>query len=261
MPHGSYKGTGYGYNPEHGGRSGVRVRNLSEVNVRGNFPPKTEVLQQPIMDGTVGWHLSTARTRPSRQRSLSDSANYPVKMPNTSSIDSMDYYTANMESNAVFRQTATDTLACDTDDDHPHMIDSLEKDAITQMERANWPQAEALLVEVLERRRHVQGDSHLHTIQTMSNLGWAYQGQGTQSKLRDAVEIFNVALRELRKNDPEVNWRIGSDIRNRLKITRERQGDLRDYAYSSRDPNASQLSDHIAAASSTNSFLKLVSYG
>ncbi|CAE6445454.1 unnamed protein product [Rhizoctonia solani] len=253
--HNSYSGSRYGYNPAHDGHSGSRTRNLSAVNLSRNLPPATEILQrQPNVD-QFGRHLPSARISPSRKRSLSDSANYPPRKPNTSSMDSMDYYTANMEFVAAFRQTETSTFAQDMEDDHPHTIDSLEKDAVSQMEQANWQQAEILLTDVLERRRHVQGDSHLHTIQSMSNLGWAYQGQGTPSKLRDAVDIFNVALRELRKNDPETNWRIGSDIRNRLKITREKQGDLRDYAYSSRAPDTS--TDNVAAASSTNSFLKL----
>ncbi|CAE6434989.1 unnamed protein product [Rhizoctonia solani] len=240
----TYRGPGGNYNPENSGSYGARARNLSVGNLARIVPQPSTLIESNER------YPSSSRAHPARKRSLSDSGNYHMD-PNIS-VDSMDYYTANAEFLTGFRQVATATLTRELGYDHPETIDSLELDAIDQMEQTNWRKAETLLTDVLDRRRQTQGNSHLLTIQSMSNLGWAYQGQG---KLEDAVAIFNTALNELRKHNSETNWRIISDIQNRLKITRDKQGDRRDFAYSNR--TADKTSTDMAAASGTNSLRRL----
>ncbi|KAH7338241.1 hypothetical protein B0J17DRAFT_717900 [Rhizoctonia solani] len=251
MHYDTYQDSRSNYNLEHGSYPRTRTRNLSTGNLARNLPPGTEVVPQPSNPVTsIERYPPSGRAHPVRKRSLSDSGNYRTD-PNIS-VDSMDFYTANLEFQTGFGRVPTATLAHELGHDHPQTIDSLELDAIDQMEQTNWEKAETLLTDVLEIRRQTQGNSHLLTIQSMSNLGWAFQGQG---KLEDAVSIFNIALRELRKHNPETNWRIISDIQNRLKITRDKQGDHRDFAYSNRSVDKTSID--MAAASGTNSLRKL----
>ncbi|CAE6507230.1 unnamed protein product [Rhizoctonia solani] len=247
-----YSGSEYVHNPERGNYHPSRPRNLSAVSLSRNIRDGTGLIhQQPTITTQTGWY-SSAHGHPSRRRSLSDSGMHRTntKNPDTSTLDSLDYYTAELELRTAFEPRVAATFAHEPIDYHPETINNLEEDGIDQMEQANWQQAEILLKDVLERRRHTQGNSHLLTLQSMSNLGWAYQGQG---KLKDAVTIFSTALRELRSQHPDADQGIRLDIERRLQIARSKLGDHTDYAYSTRSTDT-----HLnALASGTNSLYHL----
>ncbi|KAG8703295.1 hypothetical protein FRC11_010849, partial [Ceratobasidium sp. 423] len=103
--------------------------------------------------------------------------------------------------------------------DHPESIACLEADALALIEQERWGAAETVLAEVLARRRHVQGDSHPFTIQTMSNLASVYQGQ---DKTRDAIHLFQTVLTTMEQSHSLMDESIRADIQSRLTALHNR---------------------------------------
>ncbi|EUC53868.1 kinesin light chain [Rhizoctonia solani AG-3 Rhs1AP] len=97
--------------------------------------------------------------------------------------------------------------------DHPESIACSERDAISFIEQQRWAEAEAVLTDVLARRRRIQGNGHPFTIQTMSNLASAFQ---SQSKNDSAIDVFQTALTELEGNLHATDEHIRADVQDRL---------------------------------------------
>ncbi|KEP47576.1 cysteine-rich receptor-like kinase, partial [Rhizoctonia solani 123E] len=109
-----------------------------------------------------------------------------------------------------------------SDPEHPESIAKLEEEALAYLEAERFEKATGIFMDVLDLRRRIQGDSHLFTIQTMSNLGLGYEGQG---KLNQAIDILLETLIELNNSHSSVNVVFRSPIEERLADLRKRQAE------------------------------------
>ncbi|CUA67887.1 Kinesin light chain [Rhizoctonia solani] len=148
---------------------------------------------------TVWYSVATTHPLPSTSQSNSNSLSQPTASPQ--SID-----------------TATFTKILGPE--YPESIASLEGDAISLIEQQRWAEAETILIDVLARRRRVQGNGHPFTIQTMSNLASVYQNQ---SKDQSAIDLFQTALTELERDLRATDESIRVDIQHRLSDVRNKK--------------------------------------
>ncbi|KAJ1299797.1 hypothetical protein OPQ81_000696 [Rhizoctonia solani] len=171
-----------------------------------------------------------ARDRPPReppQRKLytspgQDPNAFPPKVnenPTTASTSSV-FYTAPL----ALEMVLLESMDVASDPEHPESIAKLEEEAVSFLELQQFERATNVLTEVLKLRRRIQGDSHLFTIQTMSNLGLGYEGQG---KLDQAVVVLLETLKCLERSHSAVNLRFRSPIEARLAQLREKQEEAR----------------------------------
>ncbi|QRW21178.1 kinesin light chain [Rhizoctonia solani] len=101
-----------------------------------------------------------------------------------------------------------------SDPEHPESIAKMEEEAVSYLELEQFERATNILLEVLKLRCRIQGESHLFTIQTMSNLGIGYEGQG---KLDQAIEVLLVTLKQLKHSHSATNLRFQRSIKERLE--------------------------------------------
>jgi hypothetical protein len=70
--------------------------------------------------------------------------------------------------------------------------------AATYWNQGQWKEAEELEVQVMETRKRVLGDEHLHTLSSMANLAATYRIQG---RWKEAEELeVQVILQLARRN-------------------------------------------------------------
>ncbi|KDN41373.1 hypothetical protein RSAG8_07488, partial [Rhizoctonia solani AG-8 WAC10335] len=139
----------------------------------------------------------------------------------TCTVDSShrsNYFTAPTE----FESTFMDDMDVSSDPEHPESIAKLEEEALAYLEAEKFEKATDIFMDVLDLRRRIQGDSHLFTIQTMSNLGLGYEGQG---ELDQAIGILCETLIELNNSHSSVNVVFRSPIEERLADLRKRQAE------------------------------------
>ncbi|KAL5633666.1 hypothetical protein ACGC1H_005770 [Rhizoctonia solani] len=140
---------------------------------------------------------------------------------NTHTVDSShvsNYFTAS----ADFGSAHLGDLDILSDPEHPESIAKLEEKALAYLEAERYERATGIFMDVLDLRRRIQGDSHLFTIQTMSNLGLGYEGQG---KLDQAIDILRETLIELNNSHSSVNVVFRSPIEERLAELCKRQAE------------------------------------
>ncbi|CCO35742.1 Cysteine-rich receptor-like protein kinase 7 Short=Cysteine-rich RLK7 [Rhizoctonia solani AG-1 IB] len=100
-----------------------------------------------------------------------------------------------------------------SDPEHPESIAKMEEEAVSYLEEGQFERATNLLIEVLKLRYRIQGENHLFTIQTMSNLGLGYEGQG---KLDQAIQVLQMTLGYLKRSHSAINLRFRTSIKERL---------------------------------------------
>jgi hypothetical protein len=100
-----------------------------------------------------------------------------------------------------------------SDPEHPESIAKMEEEAVFYLELGQFERATNLLIEVLKLRYRIQGENHLFTIQTMSNLGLGYEGQG---KLDQAIQVLQMTLGYLKRSHSAINLRFRTSIKERL---------------------------------------------
>ncbi|CAE6434359.1 unnamed protein product [Rhizoctonia solani] len=138
----------------------------------------------------------------------------------TPSTNISEYFTAPV----ALQLALMEGMDVSSDPEHPESIAKLEEEAVSYLELEQFERATNILIEVLKLRRQVQGESHLFTIQTMSNLGLAYEGQG---KIDQAIQVLLATLKHLERSHSTVNFRFRSSIQERLIELHQKQEEAR----------------------------------
>ncbi|KAF8195160.1 hypothetical protein K438DRAFT_1826955 [Mycena galopus ATCC 62051] len=78
-------------------------------------------------------------------------------------------------------------------------------------ETGKFKQSEELLEEVLEKRKHLQGDNHPDTLCTMGNLAVTYSALGEHQKAKElSITVLEQKKRVLGDNHPDTLYTMGS---------------------------------------------------
>ncbi|CAE7192857.1 unnamed protein product [Rhizoctonia solani] len=139
--------------------------------------------------------------------------------PTANSLHTSDYFTAP----TGFEIALVDELDILSDPEHPESIARLEEGALSYLQAEDFEKATEMFKVVLDLRRRIQGDSHLFTIQTMSNLALGYEGQG---EFDQAIGILRETLTELNNSHSSVNVVFRSPIEERLVELHARQAEF-----------------------------------
>ncbi|CAE6358974.1 unnamed protein product [Rhizoctonia solani] len=138
--------------------------------------------------------------------------------PNDTMLSSADVMTVGTTSEFVTAPVALEAalmkgMDVSSDPEHPESIAKMEEEAVFYLELEQFERATNILIEVLKLRYRIQGENHLFTIQTMSNLGLGYEGQG---KLDQAIQVLRMTLEYLKRSHSATNLRFRISIKERL---------------------------------------------
>ncbi|CAE6436218.1 unnamed protein product [Rhizoctonia solani] len=196
----------------------TRPRTLSENLPTPDRPPvnsqKEMRFEQPPQRPESCPPITTMETPANEQKK----STYPISPVAEVETGTSEFFTAPLAAQLVLMGE----MDVSSDPEHPESIARLEEEAVSYLETGQFERATNILVDVLKLRSRIQGDSHLFTIQTMSNLSLGYEGQG---KIDQAIEALLVALKNLERSHPAVNLRFRSSMQERVSALRKRQGE------------------------------------
>ncbi|CAE6451644.1 unnamed protein product [Rhizoctonia solani] len=192
-----------------------RPRTLSEKPIPYNRPlvgdPK-ELSYDQLPQRPGSCPPTTIIEVPVNDRETATTSISPEAAPEVTTAGTSEFFTAPL--------APIEGLYISSDPEHPESIAKLEEEAVSYLDLEQYERATNILIDVLRLRSHIQGDNHLFTIQTMSNLGLGYEGQG---KLDHAVEVLLATLKQLDRCHPTVNVRFRAPIEERLAALRQKQ--------------------------------------
>ncbi|KAF8751146.1 kinase-like protein [Rhizoctonia solani] len=182
----------------------TRVRTLSETHGTAAVDAKTPVSpeQRPLSCPPV-----VTDQFANKRNNLAETTSPATDNMTTGTVS--EFFTAPL----ALEEALMKGMDVSSDPEHPESIAKMEEEAVSYLELEQFERATNILLEVLKLRCRIQGESHLFTIQTMSNLGIGYEGQG---KLDQAIEVLLVTLKQLKHSHSATNLRFQRSIKERL---------------------------------------------
>ncbi|KAG8749373.1 hypothetical protein FRC11_011403, partial [Ceratobasidium sp. 423] len=202
--------------PIPGSADKMRPRTLSETIPARDRPPVGDQEEAPPQQRPGSCPPMPTKEVPTGRRKDSTDTVSSVVGVTTPDSNISEYFTAPV----AFQMALMEGMDVSSDPEHPESIAKLEEEAVSYLELEQFERATNILTEVLKLRRQIQGDSHLFTIQTMSNLGLGYEGQG---KIDQAIEVLLATLRHLERSHSAVNFGFQSSIQERLAELRRKK--------------------------------------
>ncbi|KAF8671479.1 Protein kinase domain [Rhizoctonia solani] len=183
----------------------TRVRTLSETHGTAAVDAKTPVSpeQRPLSCPPV-----VTDQFANKRNNLAETTSPATDNMTTGTVS--EFFTAPL----ALEEALMKGMDVSSDPEHPESIAKMEEEAVSYLELEQFERATNILLEVLKLRCRIQGESHLFTIQTMSNLGIGYEGQG---KLDQAIEVLLVTLKQLKHSHSATNLRFQRSIKERLE--------------------------------------------